>query len=102
MGLNKQQFRFTFMVKELLDFYYKNGYNVAMGDVWSKPEYGAHSKNSKHYDKLAIDLNLFNNRGVFLTRTKDHEPGGLFWESMGGTWGGRFEKKDGNHYSLGE
>jgi len=54
-------------------------------------------RNSLHEKRLAIDLMLFKD-GVYLTRTEDYEPLGLFWESIGGTWGGRFN--DGNHFSL--
>lgn len=52
---------------------------------------------STHLLCLAVDINLFKD-GVYLDKTEDHTPLGEFWESIGGTWGGRF--KDGNHYSL--
>ena len=52
---------------------------------------------SCHKLRLAIDLNLFRG-GRYLTGTADHKPLGEWWESQGGTWGGRF--RDGNHYSL--
>jgi hypothetical protein len=59
---------------------------------------------SLHCDRLAVDLMLFRRdattgEAVYLPRTVDHKPLGEFWESIGGTWGGRFG--DGNHYSLG-
>lgn len=54
-------------------------------------------RNSTHGLQLAIDIDLFRN-GRYLANTDDHLPLGLFWESIGGTWGGRFG--DGNHYSL--
>ena len=53
--------------------------------------------NSLHYIRLAIDLNLFE-AGKYLRSSKDHAVLGLYWESLGGSWGGRFG--DGNHYSL--
>lgn len=58
---------------------------------------GSGIRNSLHELQLAIDLNLFRN-GVYLSKTEDHKPLGLYWESLGGTWGGRFG--DGNHYSV--
>ncbi len=63
----------------------------------------AHCVGEVHSDdrRLAIDLNLFRD-GRYLETTEDHAPLGLFWESLGGTWGGRFRDPDGNHYSLGE
>jgi len=52
---------------------------------------------SIHQDQLAVDFNLFKD-GKYLDKTIDHKPLGEFWESIGGTWGGRFG--DGNHYSI--
>ena len=54
-------------------------------------------RNSLHSKRLAIDLMLFKN-GVYLTNSEDYRPLGEFWESIGGTWGGRFH--DGNHFSC--
>ena len=96
MSLNKKQFQFTFMVSQLIQFAYYNGYTLSFGDAYAKT---GHKNNSYHYKRLALDLNLFKD-GIYLQKTKDHEPLGLFWESIGGTWGGRFN--DGNHYRLGE
>ena len=84
------------MVALLILFAYERGYELTFGDAYAT---SGHIKKSFHYKRLAIDLNLFKD-GKYLTKTEDHEPLGLFWESLGGTWGGRFE--DGNHYSLGE
>lgn len=53
--------------------------------------------NSLHKLRLAVDFNLFR-YGKYLVKTEDHLPLGLYWEAIGGTWGGRFG--DGNHYSL--
>jgi hypothetical protein len=46
--------------------------------------------------RLAIDLNLFDSDGTYLTDTEDHRRLGEWWEAQGGIWGGRFN--DGNHY----
>jgi len=54
-------------------------------------------RNSLHSKRLAIDLMLFKD-GVYLTNSEDYRPLGEFWESIGGTWGGRFH--DGNHFSC--
>ena len=76
------------------------GYELTMGRGYASKEAnkadGGHPR-SNHLNRLAIDLNLFKN-DVFLSKTEDHKELGEFWESMGGTWGGRFN--DGNHYSL--
>ena len=73
------------------------GYSITLGDAFrdKRVEYG--NKNSLHRKRLAIDLNLFKG-GKYLTGTEDHKPLGEYWESIGGSWGGRFD--DGNHYSI--
>lgn len=103
--LGQKQRRFARMVARLLDKAHDLGFEVSLGDAYRDPRvhgqmgvkmgYGA--ANSCHKMRLAIDLNLFRN-GKYLDSDKDHEPLGLWWESQGGTWGGRFA--DGNHYSL--
>jgi len=101
MSLRKKQSEFVFAVSLLICFAYKKGYELTFGDAWSKPEYLAHRKNSYHFRRLAIDLNLFKDDKYLIT-TEDHRLLGEYWESIGGTWGGRFAHKDGNHYSWGE
>lgn len=96
MSLGEQQRIFTKKVALLILYAYELGYELSFGDAWAKT---GHIDGSFHYKRLAIDLNLFKN-GVYLTRTDQHQPLGEFWESIGGTWGGRWE--DGNHYSWGE
>jgi len=98
MSLRKQQSIFAKKLALLLLFANEQGFEVTLGDAWAKT---GHKNGSYHYKRLAIDLNLFRD-GQYLQETDEHEPLGLFWESLGGTWGGRFEKPDGNHYSWGE
>jgi hypothetical protein len=95
-SLRQKQSRFARMVFGLGRWLTANGFEVTLGDAWAKD---GHKPGSLHYIRLAIDLNLFKN-GEFLTKTEDHLPAGEYWESIGGTWGGRFEDGDGNHYSL--
>lgn len=103
--LGQKQREFLPMVARLIVFAYANGYELTLGDGYRDPRlhgavgekkgYGA--ANSCHKIRLAIDLNLFRD-GKYLTSTEDYRPLGEFWESIGGTWGGRFS--DGNHFSL--
>lgn len=105
MTLGQKQRMFTRMVAQLIEFAYQNGYELSFGDAYRDPRlhgavgiklgYGAASSN--HKIRLAVDFNLFRD-GKFLSSTEDHLPLGEFWESIGGSWGGRFN--DGNHYSL--
>ncbi len=101
-SLRQKQSEFTFAVGRLIGYVYSQGYELTHGDAAASR---GHKAGSFHYKRLAIDFNLFRN-GVYLTETSDHEFMGIFWEKLGGTWGGRFSederKKDGNHYSWGE
>ena len=92
--LGQKQERFSLMLATLIVWAYEQGYRIRMGDVFAST---GHMANSCHYVKLAADLNLFKD-GQYLQNTEDHKLLGEHWESMGGSWGGRF--KDGNHYSL--
>ncbi len=97
---SRVQGEFTYAVSQLIQFAYNNGFYMTFGDAHATT---GHNQNSFHYKRLAVDLNLFNAKtGEYLTETSHHEPLGLFWESIGGTWGGRFSSPDGNHYSWGE
>lgn len=92
------------MVARLIDRAGEMGYEVTLGEAWRSEEEarrlstnGAGIRRSLHCDRLAIDLNLFRG-GVWLSGSQAHKPLGEWWESIGGSWGGRFG--DGNHYSL--
>lgn len=103
--IGAKQRRFTRMVADLIIYAYSIGYELSFGDAFRDPRvFGAvgekksySSANSCHKSRLAIDFNLFKD-GVWLQKTEDFKPLGIWWESKGGTWGGRFE--DGNHFSL--
>jgi hypothetical protein len=105
MTLGQKQRKFTRMIAELILWSYDKGYEITVGDAYRDPrlhgamgeQKGYGRSKSNHKQRLAMDLNLFKN-GVYLTNTEDHKPLGEKWESMGGSWGGRFN--DGNHYSL--
>lgn len=96
MGLRQRQSEFVRMIGLLIQFATQQGYELTLGDAWARD---GHKANSFHYKRLAIDLNLFID-GKFQTNTEAHRELGLFWEQLGGTWGGRWQ--DGNHYSYGE
>ena len=93
-SLREKQSRFVWMVSRLIRYAYNLGYELTFGDAYALT---GHMKNSLHGKRLAIDLNLFKD-GKYLDKTEDHTPLGEYWESIGGSWGGRF--RDGNHYSL--
>ena len=103
--LGQKQRRFAKMVAALINKAHDLGYELTLVDAYRDPRlHGAFGEKkgygagrSCHKLRLAIDLNLFKD-GKYLDRSEDHKPLGEWWESMGGTWGGRF--RDGNHYSL--
>ena len=96
MTLRQKQSRFTQMVGLLILYTYQIGYELTLGDAYATT---GHKKDSKHYSRLAIDLNLFKN-GRYLSTTQAHRPLGEFWIKLGGIWGGNFKNKDGNHYEY--
>lgn len=111
MTLREKQSKFARMVADLILKAHELGFEVTLGDAYRDPRlHGAigvrkgygHSK-SCHKLRLAIDLNLFRDLDGdgdldYAATTEMHRPLGEWWESQGGTWGGRFN--DGNHYSL--
>jgi len=98
MKLSERQRAFTAALTKLFAWIHENGYEFTLGDAWAKT---GHVTGSYHYQRLAVDLNLFIDN-KYQTSTTAHTPIGEEWERLGGTWGGRFRVKDGNHYSWGE
>lgn len=100
-----KQMSFPGMICKLIAKAHEMGYEVTFGDAYRDPRVfgplgtrmGYGESNSAHKLRLAVDLNLFKD-GKFLESSEDHQPLGEYWESIGGSWGGRFH--DGNHYSL--
>lgn len=74
------------------------GYELTFGDAYRDPRCTYGNEKSFHRQRLAVDFNLFKN-DTWLKNTEDHLFLGEYWESIGGTWGGRWS--DGNHYQLG-
>ena len=85
------------MIGLLIAYATQRGYELSFADAYRDPRVTYGHRQSLHRKRLAIDLNLFR-QGKYLPATLDHLELGEFWESRGGTWGGRFE--DGTHYSL--
>lgn len=95
------------MIAQLISFAQEKGLRLTFGEAYRTPEQaklnartGKGISNSLHTQRLAVDFNLFVN-GQYKTRTEDYLPLGEYWESIGGSWGGRFKSNpDGNHFSL--
>lgn len=108
MTLSQKQRKCSKLVGRLIDWAYKNGYEIVLGEAYRTKEqqelYVAAGKsktmNSKHLKCLAIDINLFKD-GKYLTETPDYKPLGDYWKSLdpecvwGGDWGW-----DGGHFQY--
>ena len=82
------------------------GYTVTGGDFYRDPRatFPYSSPHSFHARRLAFDPNLFRD-GVYLSTVEEWQEAGELWESLGGSWGGRFtgpNAGDANHLSWGE
>ncbi len=94
------------MVAALITWAYDHGLELTFGEAYRTPEQAALNAkngtgiaNSLHTKRLAVDLNLFI-EGEYMTSSEAYRPLGEKWEDLGGAWGGRFHKPDGNHFSL--
>ena len=100
------QAKFAQMAASLIIKAGELGYQVTLGEAYRSAEearrlagIGKGVVNSLHCKRLALDVNLFKS-GVLLTKTEDYAQLGAWFESIGGAWGGRFSRADGNHFSL--
>ncbi|HGE6484095.1 TPA: M15 family metallopeptidase [Klebsiella variicola] len=107
MTLSEKQQLFVYMIAQLISYAQDKGLRLTFGEAYRTPEQaklnakaGTGISNSLHTQRLAVDFNLFVN-GQYKTRTEDYLTLGEYWESIGGSWGGRFKSNpDGNHFSL--
>ncbi len=105
MKLSEKQQLFTVMIASLIHFAQEKGYRLTFGEAYRTPEQaalnakkGSGITNSLHTQRLAVDFNLFIN-GEYQTDSAASPPGRILG-TIGGLWGGRFSKPDGNHFSL--
>ena len=97
--LLKAQWDFLCAVSCLIERIFDEGYAATVGDAYRDPRCPYGSRNSRHRDRLAIDLNIFTPDGKYIERTEDYPDWiGQYWEQLGGIWGGRFRNLDGNHF----
>lgn len=103
--LSAQQ-KFAEMSVSLYQFILTKGWKFTYGETYRSPakaEENAASgigiANSLHTLKLAVDLNIFIADKMCDT-FEDFRPVGEYWESLGGSWGGRFKNQDCDHFSL--
>lgn len=99
----KQQ-QFFFMLASLFEKAVQLGLPLKLGCGLCQGDH--HSSRSLHKESLAVDLPLVWADGSYGT-WDDYLPLGEYWESLGGSWGGRLDlngdgvaKDDSNHFSL--
>ena len=100
MTLSKHQCIFCHNLAKLILKINELGFDVKIQElnrtVETQKQYVAEGKsktmNSKHLDKLAVDLVLF--KDIELCPKEDYRIVGEYWESLGGRWGGRFGLED--------
>lgn len=104
MSLLDEQIKFSQMYAKLLQKAEELGYGVTQGEGYRTPEqaawnaqHGIGIRHSLHILRLAHDINLIKD-GAYQKDPKEYEALGEWWESIGGSWGGRFG--DANHFSL--
>jgi hypothetical protein len=102
-----RQSKLLLSVCKLIAYSTSLGYQVTGGELERTAEQaalyvkqGKGILNSPHCQRLAIDLNFYVD-GMLKADRKSLELVGKFWESLGGTWGGRFTKyDDSRHFEM--
>lgn len=111
MKLWQKQALFAYNIADLIKYINEIGYSCTLGEAERTQEqaviYVAEGKgieDSLHCKRLAIDLNIFDKDGKYLTDTPSYERFGVYWEKLNAhnRWGGRFKRKDGNHFEMTE
>lgn len=97
MSLRNKQAAFALAIAALILKAKDLDYQLTFGDAYRDPRCPYGHPTSLHKVRLAVDFNVFRD-GVYLTQGEQYADLGEYWESIGGTWGGRFE--DGNHFSF--
>lgn len=110
MRLRAQQHLFVAQIVLLIQFAWKEGFDVTLGEAYRTIEQqelhvkAGRSKtmNSQHLNRLAIDLNFFDSATGELTYDKDRlQKIGDYWESLDNknSWGGNWNSfKDVPHF----
>jgi hypothetical protein len=110
MILSEKQRLFAENIAHLIQEIIKNGYGVTFGEAYRTPEQAAiYAKEGKgisdslHCKRLAIDLNLFNDQGDYITEYNEYKQFGQYWKTLNSLhrWGGDFVRLvDSNHFEM--
>jgi hypothetical protein len=103
------QFLHTALVAKLINYTLSQGFNLTWGEAYRTQEQAQwdcqHHTGiaaSLHCDRLAVDLQLFDASGNYLTAPAAYKFMGDYWKSLNPRcrWGGDFTTVDADHFSL--
>lgn len=110
MTLSEKQSIFAQNVAKLIQFAATKGFNVTFGEVMRSAEqaqiYAKEGKgivDSLHCKRLAVDLNLLDKNGKYLTDIASYKILGDYWDTLHplNRWGGCFTKRiDSDHFEM--
>ena len=101
MTLREKQSLFAKLIAQLMTWIFAQGWEITCGD-FNRPDHLGHMQNSCHYIRLAADLNLFVNGQWVSDYSPEWQQIGDYWKTLdaGCRWGGDFQSKDLNHFSI--
>lgn len=105
MALNPKQWDFTELHAKLVLHMIECGYHPRTAFFYRSKDEATRLgfPNSNHTRFLAVDIDLFDSDGNYLSSTESHRIFGDWWKQQDSRcrWGGDFKPKpDGNHYSF--
>lgn len=109
MKLSEKQTIFAKNVSLLINYIFSQGFLVTLGEAYRTPEqakiYASQGKgivDSLHCKRLAIDLNLLDKNGTYLSDSQSYKQFGEYWATLHpfNRWGGVFTRVDGNHFEM--
>lgn len=98
--LVSKQIIFAKNVALLINYIFSQGYTITFGEAWRTQEqahiYALEHKgieHSLHCKRLAVDLNLHDKDGKYITDPKSYEFAGKYWCQLdrSNRWGGHFK-----------
>jgi len=107
--LLQRQIIFPHNISKLITYIYVQGFHMTFGEAYRTQEqaqwYAEHGlgiAHSLHCERLALDLNLFDSSGNYLTDGDHYKPFGEYWKTLNPSnrWGGDFTRKDYNHFEM--
>ena len=101
MTLGEKQRIFTFNIHILIDWAYKNGFELSFGEVYRTVEQQkiyfdtgkSKTMNSRHIQRMAVDFNIFI-AGELINDPAKIQPLGEFWITLNtdNVWGGDWDR----------